>query len=153
MQAFITNQIIIKASLSKVWSALTDPDQTQKYMFGCKTVSNWNIGDSLLWIGQQEGNDIIFVKGFILEIQPNRLLKYTVFDPNNPLIPDLPENYLNVTYELIEKDDHTQLTVTQGDYTKVEDGERRYQESYNKGEAWNPILIKIKKLVESEITT
>jgi len=44
----------------------------------------------------------------------------------------------------------TILTVTQGDYSLVAEGDRRYQESYNGGEGWNPILQEIKKLVEIE---
>jgi hypothetical protein len=31
----------------------------------------------------------------------------------------------------------------------VEDGERRYKEAYNDGIGWDPILVEIKKLVES----
>jgi hypothetical protein len=40
------------------------------------------------------------------------------------------------------------LTVTQGDYSKVAEGEKRYTEAFNNGEGWNPILVEIKKLVE-----
>jgi hypothetical protein len=74
-------------------------------------------------------------------------LVYTVFDPNGTLA-DIAENYLSVTYDLASIDGGSRLTVTQGDYTKVGDGARRYAESYNQGEGWNPILKAIKKLVE-----
>jgi hypothetical protein len=50
---------------------------------------------------------------------------------------------------LSEENSQTALTVTQGDYAGVADGERRYQEAYNGGEGWNPILIEIKKLAEA----
>jgi hypothetical protein len=62
---------------------------------------------------------------------------------------DVPENYLTVTYDLVKEVGGTKLTVTQGDYTKVGDGDRRYAESYNNGEGWNPILKSIKSLVEA----
>ena len=67
------------------------------------------------------------------------------------MIEDKPENYLTVTYSLEEKNDATELTVTQGDYNKVADGERRYKEAWNDGEGWNPILIQIKEIVEEEV--
>ena len=52
--------------------------------------------------------------------------------------------------DLISAAGKTTLSVAQGDYSKVADGERRYQASYNGGEGWKPILVEIKKLVESE---
>jgi len=50
---------------------------------------------------------------------------------------------------LQEENQQTKLTVTQGDYSKVAEGDRRYKETYNNGEGWNPILMEIKKLVET----
>lgn len=147
-ELIIKNTININAPVEKVWDALINPEQTKKYMFGCETVSDWKPGSPLLWRGSYEGKDMIFVKGNIVSIEPNKKLVYTVFDPNSTM-PDVPQNYLNVTYDLKAENDHTILTVTQGDYATVAEGERRYKESYNNGEGWNPILVEIKKLVES----
>src|SRR6201995_4390104 len=94
----VKNTIALQAPANKVWDALTNPEQTKKYMFGCETVSDWKVGSSLLWKGSYEGKEMVFVKGNIVDILPNRLLVYTVIDPNNPNIPDIPENYLTVTY-------------------------------------------------------
>lgn len=145
----ISNSILIHAPAEKVWQALTNPEETKKYMFGCETVSDWKIGSQLLWEGTWEGKRMVFVKGHIANIQPNRHLSYTVFDPNNTAMEDIPENYLTVTYDLEELPGGTKLTVTQGDFNKVAEGDRRYRESYNNGEGWNPILKKIKELVEA----
>ena len=145
----IVNTITINASAAKVWDALTNPEQTKKYMFGCETISDWKKGSTLIWKMLYEGKDFIPVKGHIVEIEPNKLLTYTVIDPNNPNIPDIPENYLSVTYLLEEKNNQTLLTVTQGDYNTVADGEKRYKESYNNGEGWNPILVQIKAILET----
>ena len=144
----IENEILIEAPAPKVWDALTNPAQTKKYMFGCETVSDWKPGSPLDWKGYYEGKEMVFVKGHIVEIAPNQFLSYTTIDPNSS-IPDIPENYLTVTYSLKEEDHKTLLTVTQGDYSKVADGEKRYQDSHNNGEGWSPILVEIKKLVES----
>lgn len=145
----IVNTITINASAAKVWDALVNPEQTKKYMFGCETISDWKKGSPLIWKMLYEGKDFIPVKGHIVEIEPNKLLTYTVIDPHNPNIPDIPENYLSVTYLLEEKNNQTLLTVTQGDYNTVADGEKRYKESYNNGEGWNPILVQIKTILET----
>lgn len=144
----IKNTITINAPASKVWEVLTQPEYTKIYMYGCETVSDWKVGSSLLWNGSYEGVEMTFVKGSIVEITPFSKLIYSVFDPNST-IEDIPENYLNVTHELLEVDGKTTLNVTQGDYNKVAEGERRYQESSNNGEGWNPILVEIKKIAEA----
>lgn len=118
-------------------------------MFGCETVSDWNVGSPLLWKGNYEGKEMVFVKGEIVEIEPEKLLTYTTIDPNST-IDDISENYLQVTYLLSTDNERTILTVTQGDYNMVADGEKRYQEAFNNGIGWNPILNEIKKLVEKQ---
>ncbi len=145
----VKNTIVINALASSVWDALVDPEQTKKYMFGCETVSDWKIGSTLLWKGEYEGKEMIFVKGHIVDIKPEKLLVYTTIDPNSN-IDDTSENYLTVTYALTSKKGQTILTVTQGDYNTVADGEKRYKETNNNGEGWNPILVEIKRLVETK---
>ena len=139
----VKSSITINATAAKVWDALTNPEQTKKYMFGCETVSDWKAGSPLLWQANYEGKDTVFVKGNIVRIEPEKFLAYTTFDPNST-IEDIPANYLTVTYDLSAKDGQTLLTVTQGDYSKVADSERRYTEAYNGGEGWNPILVEIR---------
>ena len=145
---FVTNTITINAPKEKVWDILVNPAQTKKYMFGCETVSDWKVGSPLLWQGKWEGKDMVFVKGSIVEIRPNEYLAYTVIDPNNPNMADVPENYLTVIYDLEETNGKTELKVSQGDFNKVADGEKRYKETYNNGEGWNPILIQVKAIAE-----
>ena len=144
----VQNSILINAPLDKVWDALVNPEQTKKYMFGCETVSDWKIGSPLLWKGTYEGKEMVFVKGIILDIQPNKLLKYTVIDPNSSM-PDIPENYLNVTYTLSEKEGQVNLTVVQDGFEGAAEGEKRYKDVENNGEGWNPLLVEIKKVVEA----
>jgi uncharacterized protein YndB with AHSA1/START domain len=148
MGKVVENTISIHAPIETVWDVLTNPEQTKKYMFGCETVSDWKPGSSLLWRGNYEGKEMVFVKGHIVAIQPPTLLTYTVIDPNVDM-PDIPDNYLNVTYELSEQDGTTELKVSQDGFEKAADGERRYQETYNNGQGWNPILVQIKKVAEA----
>ena len=144
----IRNTISINAPAAKVWDALTNPAKTKIYMFGCETVSDWKPGSELLWRAHYEGKDIDFVKGEIVSIEPDKKLVYTTFDPLSTM-EDKPENYLRVTYELKENNSQTEFTVTQDGYENAAEGKRRFQEAYNNGEGWNPILVEIKKLVES----
>ncbi len=144
----IENTVEINATSQRVWDVLVNPAETKKYMFGCETVSDWKKGSELLWRGEYEGKEMVFVKGTIVDIQPGRFLAYTTIDPHSD-VDDKAENYLTVTYSLSEKEGKTIFTVTQGDYSKVAEGERRYAESYNNGEGWNPILVQIKQIAES----
>src|SRR5678815_296538 len=102
----IQNTIPINATPAKVWDALTNPQQTKKYMFGCETVSDWKPGSPLLWKMEHEGKELIAVKGNIVDIKPGKFLSYTTIDPN-AAIEDKPENYLTVTYELSDEKEGT----------------------------------------------
>jgi uncharacterized protein YndB with AHSA1/START domain len=144
----VKNMINIHAPAGLVWDALTNPNQTKKYMFGCEALSDWKEGSALIWKGNFNGVELVAVKGNIVKIRQDRFLSYTTIDPNSNL-PDLPQNYLTVTYELEEKDGGTQLTVSQGDYSTVAEGDKRYQETVDGG-GWAPILDAIQKLVEAE---
>jgi uncharacterized protein YndB with AHSA1/START domain len=143
----VENTITLRAPATKVWNALTNPAETKKYMFGCEALSDWKEGSPLIWKGTFNGVELVAVKGTIKKIQPGKYLEYTVIDPNNPKIPDLPENYLTVTLDLKEQDGQTVLTATQGDYSTVADGDNRYKHSVDGG-GWTPILDAIKTLVE-----
>ena len=143
----VKSDITIEAPAVKVWDALTNPAQTRKYMFGCEALSDWKAGSPLIWKGNFNGVELVAVKGRILEIQPYRFLSYTAIDPNNSAIPDIPENYLTVTCELSEEGGKTILTVSQGDYSVVADGDNRYKHTVDGG-GWDPLLIQIKQLVE-----
>jgi uncharacterized protein YndB with AHSA1/START domain len=144
----VKNNILINAPAAAVWDALINPEQTKKYMFGCKTVSDWKVGSPLLWSAMYEGKETVFVKGTIVDIVQQKLLKYTVIDPNATMA-DIPENYLNVTYELSGPDGEVNLTVTQDGFEGAADGEKRYRDVYNNGDGWNPILVQIKAVAES----
>lgn len=144
----VTNTITIQAPAAKVWDALTNPEQTKKYMFGCEAITDWKPGGPLIWKGTFNGVEMIAVKGTIISIEPGRSLVYTVIDPNNPKIPDIPENYLTVTCGLEETKGQTTLEVSQGDYSKVAEGESRYQHTLEGG-GWDPILVQIKAICES----
>jgi uncharacterized protein YndB with AHSA1/START domain len=143
----IENSIVVHCTPGRLWDTLTKPEETKKYMFGCETVSDWQIGSSLIWRGVYDGKQMDFVTGTITLLKPPFQLAYTTFDPNSTL-EDIPENYLTVTYTLQEIPEGVLLTVTQGDYDAVAEGEKRYNEAWNNGTGWSPILEEIKKVAE-----
>ncbi|MPR36250.1 SRPBCC domain-containing protein [Salmonirosea aquatica] len=143
----VENSIHIAAPAARVWDMLVKPEFTRQYMFGCAAESDWQVGSPLVWRMMHEGKEIIPVKGTLLEIEPYEVLKYTVIDPFAPY-PDIPENYLHVTYTLEEDAYGTTLTVTQDGFEGAAEGEKRYQDVSNNGEGWNPILVQIKEIAE-----
>lgn len=147
-QLEVTNSIIISATPAAVWDALVNPEKTKVYMFGCETISDWQPGSALLWKMMHEGKELVPVKGTIVSIDAPNRLHYTVIDPF-AAYPDIPENHLQVVYELAETGAHTTLlTVKQFGFEGAAEGEKRYKDVSNNGEGWNPILVQIKKLVE-----
>ena len=149
-QAYITNSVSIAAPIATVWAALTQPEFTRQYMFGCAPITNWALGGTIDWEGTYEDVTAVFVKGNIVAIEALNKLHYTVFDPMSTTMPDIPANYLTVTYDLGEADGITTLHLTQGDYTKVANGDARYAAGYNDGLGWQPILDQIKAICEEE---
>ena len=147
----VTNTILINASPKRVWAVLTEPFETKQYMFGCETVTDWKVGSPLLWEAEYEGKKVVFVKGNILEILPENLLRYSEIE-NNPPYADILENHLIVQYDLTEKDGVTELTVTQSGFENAAEGEKRYLDVYNNGLGWSPILEKIKMQAEVQRT-
>jgi len=143
----VKSSVSIHAPAAKVWDTLTNPQQTKKYMFGCEAISDWKPGSPLIWKGVFNGVEMVAVKGNIVSIVPNKSLVYTVIDPNNPNIPDIPGNYLTVTCDLDEEGDQTLLTVSQGDYGTVAEGPARYEDTRKGG--WDSIMDRIKAVAES----
>ena len=138
----VKKSIALNADISKVWEALTNPELTKKYMFGCEVVSEWKIGSPILWKGAADGK--VYVKGNIVNITPGKLLQYTTFDPNSSL-EDVASNYLTVTIELSQESGHTVVSVAQGDFAGVANSEKRYNDTVG---GWDFALKGLKTLLE-----
>lgn len=144
-ELLIRKSIEIDAPVETLWKILTDSKFIVQYMFGCNAETDWKPGSSLLWKGAADGK--LYVKGFVVSIEPPSRLAYTIFDPNST-IKDIPSNYLTMTYDLKKRNDRASvLEITQGDFATVEDGERRYKHSLDGDDS---VLNGIKKLAEAE---
>ena len=127
----------------------TDSEFIRQYMFGCDAETDWKPGSTLLvWRGAADG--VVYVKGHVVRFEPARALEYTIFDPNSKLA-DIPSNYLTMKYELREDvPGRSILEITQGDFSKVEDGESRYRHSLDGDDT---VLQGIKGLAETQVQT
>lgn len=143
IEQFVHKTVEVATPVETLWKILTDNQFIPQYMFNCYAESDWKPGSPLLWKGAADHK--VYVKGHIVAFEAPHRLVYTVFDPNSTLA-DIPSNYLTMTYELSPAGDSSStLTITQGDFSKVEDGERRYQHTVSGGDS---ILRQIKELAE-----
>jgi uncharacterized protein YndB with AHSA1/START domain len=145
-ELLIRNTLEVNAPVQTLWKVLTDNQFIPQYMFGCVAETDWKPGSPLLWRGAADGK--LYVKGEVVSIDAPHVLRYTIIDPNNPAIPDIPQNYLTVTNALKERSANaTTLEMTMGDYSKVANGQQRHEESADGGDF---ILQAIKKLAEAQ---
>jgi uncharacterized protein YndB with AHSA1/START domain len=130
----------IHAPASKVWDAITKPELIKQYLFDTDVISDWVVGAPITYKGEWQGKSFED-KGKILEFEPRRRLRSTHWSPLSG-VPDTPENYHTVTYELSEKDSSTDVRITQDNNANEE--ERMHSE-----QNWKTVLDGMKKLLES----
>jgi uncharacterized protein YndB with AHSA1/START domain len=135
-----TATVEIDASPTRVWTALTDPAEIEKYMFGSHVVTDWRPGSSIVWEGEYEGKRYED-KGEIVEIKPARRLKVTHFSPLSGQ-EDVPENYHTLTYELEAAGAMTRMALSQDNNPTVEAAE------HSKAN-WEKMLSGLKEVVET----
>ena len=131
--------VVVKASVSKVWEALTKPELIKKYFFGTEASTDWKKGSPIFFRGEWEGKPYED-KGTILDIIPEKMVKYSYWS-SFAGTPDIPENYANITYELSANDGVTTLTITQDG---LDSEERKTHSESN----WSMVLDNLKKLIE-----
>lgn len=134
-----TARIDIGAAPSRVWAALTDPDQIATYMEGARVESDWQVGSTITWTGEMDGRSFED-RGEVLANEEPRLLSVTHY---SPLMgePDAPENYHTITYTLTATDDGTHLELTQDNCTDEQQAEQFSQN-------WQRMFGELKSLVE-----
>jgi uncharacterized protein YndB with AHSA1/START domain len=142
----MTGTLIAKASTkidappAKVWDALVKPELIQKYMFGATVVSDWKVGSPIVWKGEWQGKKYED-KGVILEMQPQKRLRYSHFSPLSGL-PEKPENFHHVTIELAPDGRQTAVQLSQ-DNNPTDEGRKHSEEN------WKKMLAGLKDVAES----
>ena len=139
-KTFIANAAItINAPTARVWDALTQPDLIKQYLFGTQVTTNWEVGSPIVYEGIWEGK-AYKDKGTILQVEPGKLLVSTYWSALSGL-PDIPENYQTVRYELAAEGGGTRLTIVQDNNASPEDAAYSAQN-------WSMVLDGLKKLLE-----
>jgi len=131
--------IQIKAPVSEVWQALTDPAIIRQYFFGTEVSSDWQQGSPITYRGtwkDQSYED----KGMIEKIIPDQLLQTTYWSSLSGT-EDRPENYATVSYQLQPAGEGTVVEVTQ-DHCLTEES-RAHSEAN-----WLQVLTQLKELLE-----
>lgn len=132
--------IDIHAPITKVWEALITPEIIKKYMFGTEVISEWKEGSSIIWKGIWEGKPYED-KGIILKIEPMSTLQYSHFSPLSG-VPDFPENYHILTYELSNEKNHTFVSLSQ-------DNNANEKAKEHSKKMWTALLAELKKVLEN----
>jgi len=130
----------IDAPIARVWDALVNPKVIKQYMFGTDVVSEWKEGSPIVWKGVWKGKPYED-KGTILELRPQRVIRYSHFSPLSGLS-DVPENYHTVTVELSRHADGTVVSLSQ-DNNPTEESRGHSQKN------WETMLVGLKELLES----
>jgi len=130
----------IQAPAAKVWEALVTPSIIKQYMFGTNVASDFKKGSPITWKGEWEGKKYQD-KGVILDVQPQRKLAYSHFSPLSGL-PENPENYHNVTIELVDKGKQTLVSLSQDNNTSEKERDHSQKN-------WEMMLSGLKKVLES----
>ncbi|MCU0434982.1 MAG: SRPBCC domain-containing protein [Bacteroidia bacterium] len=140
MTPFITrNQFVFQTTPEKLWKALTDPETVKQYFFGTNLITTWEPGTPIRFTGEWEGK-AYEDKGTILAYEHNRLLKYDYYSSFSPL-PDLPENYMIITYSVTPHEQGVQLEITQENAPSQEAAD-------HSAENWTALMNEVKKIVE-----
>src|SRR6202521_918077 len=94
------SSIQINNTIDEAWKALVNPEIVEKYMLGSQQLSDWEKGSNIIWKKDFNGRKFVD-KGEILEITPQKSLKYTHYSPASGK-PDAPENYQTISVALKE---------------------------------------------------
>ncbi len=116
-----TASIDIEAPATRVWAALTEPDQIATYMFGSRVETDWEVGGPITWNGEWEGRPYQD-KGQVLAYDEPERLSVTHFSPLTGQ-DDVPENYHTLVYELGENDGVTTVSLSQDNNGSEEEAE------------------------------
>ncbi|MGF7077903.1 SRPBCC family protein [Mucilaginibacter sp. UYCu711] len=136
----LNTAITINAPAALVWKALTNPEIVKQYFFGTEQISDWQKGSDIVWTGEWDGKTYRD-HGKILDIVLGSYLQYSYWSSMSNL-PDIPENYQVVTYDLSETDGVTTLTISQDN---VKDEAAKEHSETN----WQYIFGAMKKMVEN----
>jgi uncharacterized protein YndB with AHSA1/START domain len=135
----IRSSTTIQAPIERVWKAITTPSEMKQWFFGVDTEADWRPGGRLIHRGEYQGKAYVD-KGEILEVDPPRRLVHTHWSDVSGL-PAAPEHYQQVAWDLVDRGDATELSITERNLPSAEAAETSEQ-------AWAGALKSLKDLLE-----
>jgi uncharacterized protein YndB with AHSA1/START domain/DNA-binding transcriptional ArsR family regulator len=102
--------VFIKAPPERVWRAIVDGDDTARYYFGTRVVSNWTVGSAIRY-DYPDGS--LAADGEVLAIDPGREVTMTFHPRWSPELDA--EGPIRMTWSVADTEDGgSRLTVTSG---------------------------------------
>lgn len=139
----VKDKISIKAEPAKVWAALTDPEITEKYFYSCRVYSDWKPGSPIRFKRKFLWKEIE-LRGTILRIEPQKLLRYTLV--NSRSRGEEAQSQSLITDELSYANGETTITVSDN-VGSGPDAEKRYKRSVK---GWRKVLKGLKHVCEKQ---
>ena len=135
----VEKQVSIASTPQLVWDAITDPEKVRQYFFGTQVDTDWKPGSPIFFSGEWEGKSYKD-RGRILNVLEPQYIQYSYYSAFSGL-PDNPENYSIVTYQLEEKAGKTEVKIEQRGFAN--------EQAAKHGETgWEQVLSGLKALVE-----
>ena len=126
----------IETTAEKLWQALTDGDFTERYWFGERVASTWEIGSRHSLTRQGKAH----IEGKVLAFEPPKRLSYT-WDPCSTDAKR--ERISRVTFDLEPRGKVVKLTVTHDD---LDEGGKTFRDISG---GWPMVIASLKSLLET----
>lgn len=134
-----SSSVAIDASVDEVWRAITTPEKIKQWFFGVDTETDWKQGSPIVHTGEWQGKPYVD-KGEIVRIEPPHVLVHTHWSDLSGT-PDSPEHYQEVTWEVTERSDGSELTISERKLPSDEAKDASDQ-------AWSMVLQNLKEMLE-----
>jgi uncharacterized protein YndB with AHSA1/START domain len=135
--------VMINAPVTKVWQALTTAAGVKEYFFGNEVITDWNVGSTITFKGEWK-NEEYLGRGIILNSVPYMLFRFSYWSSLSGL-ENKSENYLHVTYKLVEENDEFTKLITSIEKLPNEQLKMKMESDLKK------VLESLKEVVESEV--
>ncbi len=139
----IKKEIRINANKSELWKTLTTPALIKRYLMGANATSEWKMGSKIIYQGVFNGIEFRD-EGVIDILDYESKYQYSYWSKNHGT-DNIPENYVTISYLIVENDNEVILKVNQSNYKLKEIAESMNQ-------IWDLILGNLKTLLEKKIT-
>jgi len=137
----INREVRIKANKSEIWKALTTPELIKQYLMGANAISEWKVGSKIVYQGNFNGIEFRD-EGIIDILDFEKRYQYSYWSKNHGT-ENKPENYVSISYMIIDDNDEVILKLTQSNYKSRKIAEGMEQ-------IWDLILGNLKMYLENK---